>query len=88
MGKVAVEFVVMPKGVEIDMTKLRARVESALAEIAKPQRMEEKPIAFGLRALHVHLIVNDEGGIVDRIEKALRNIDDVESAEAVSVTLI
>ena len=51
--------------------------------------IEQKPIAFGLKALIVVTIMDDKGGrSPDEIEEAVRKLPGVESVEVEEVGLI
>jgi translation elongation factor aEF-1 beta len=50
--------------------------------------MQEKDVAFGLRALLALAVVPDEAGASDRIEQALSGIPGVSSVEAIDLTLV
>ena len=47
--------------------------------------MEEKPIAFGLKAIEVNLLFNDKVGGMDDIEEAIRKIEGVSEAEVIEL---
>ena len=49
------------------------------------QGIEEKPIAFGLKALMVKVVVEDKEGILDAVESTLTGISGVQSIEAVEM---
>ncbi|MCK4550762.1 MAG: elongation factor 1-beta, partial [Candidatus Aenigmarchaeota archaeon] len=48
----------------------------------------EEPIAFGLKSLSVLTLIADEGGLTDKIETKLSELEGVQSVETVGVTLI
>ncbi|MBU0898869.1 MAG: elongation factor 1-beta [Nanoarchaeota archaeon] len=75
MGEVILVFKIMP-----DALDSFDKVKSALEEL-KPERLEEEPVAFGLKALKATFIVPDEGGYMDELEKKLESIEGVQSVE-------
>ncbi len=89
MGTVAATLKVMPSSVDADFEKIKKEIEKVVSseKDVKLQSMEEKPVAFGLKALHILLIMPDAHG-TDSIEKAIEAIDGVASVEAGDVTLL
>ncbi len=89
MGTVAATLIVMPSSADADYGRIKKEIEKAVSRErdSKLQGIDEKPVAFGLKALHVLLILPDTHG-TDAIEKAISSIAGVESVEAGDVTLI
>ena len=88
MGRVAVLFRLMPHGVETDMRAMGEAVRAALPSTATLRGLQIKDIAFGLKALLVSVVMNDEGGILDSVEQALAKIPHVESVEVMEEGLL
>lgn len=86
MGEVAITYRIMPNSTEVNLSELADKVESVSKENAKLQGMQEKPIAFGLSALLIRVIIEDKEGGPDQIESALSNIDGVQSVEVMDMT--
>jgi elongation factor 1-beta len=82
MGKVVALVRIMPVSVDVDMKRLEADLRKKLPSI---QDVGVEPIAFGLKALKVAVIVNDEEGGTDAVEKALAEVPGVSQAETVCV---
>jgi elongation factor 1-beta len=88
LGEVAIIYKVMPESPEIDLEELRTKITNAVPEKARLNKIEEKPIAFGLKALEVQIIVNDREGGAEEIEAALGKIENVQSVETIHVGLL
>jgi len=86
MGKVAVTFRIMPEGVEVDLEGVQSQVRSSLGGSLK--KLEVKPVAFGLKALELIVVVDDKAGEMERLEEALRGIPGVGGVETTEVTLL
>ncbi len=84
MGTVAVIARVMPESPEVNLENLKAALKNKLPGI---QDMKEEPIGFGLKAIKLVAIVNDQGGETDAIEQALSSVEGVERAEIIEATL-
>jgi elongation factor 1-beta len=64
------------------------RLKKALKEkLPGIQDMQIEPIGFGLKVIKLAAVINDCGGETDAIEKSLNDIDGVERAEIIEVTL-
>ncbi len=87
MGNVAVTYRLMPEGVGTDLDRIRGEATRIIRR-GRVQNVEERPIAFGLRALEILVIMPDEGGLVETTEEALRGLQGVQSVETVGVDLI
>ncbi len=85
--KVLISYKIMPESVETDLSILEEKIKGNL-EGVEIKDIKQEPIAFGLKALKVLVMVEDKAGISDEIEKKLSELDDVESVETESITLI
>jgi elongation factor 1-beta len=88
LGEVAIIYKVMPDGPEIDLNELKENIKKIIPEKAKLNKIEEKPIAFGLKALEVQIILNDREGGAEDLEAALGKIENVQSVETVHIGLL
>ncbi len=82
MGNVAAEFRVMPESPEVDLERIKAEISNSMSI----QDSKIEPIAFGLKALKILIIVPD--GQMGDIEGKIRKIEGVSEVEAGSVTLL
>lgn len=86
MGKVAITFRLMPEDPATDLRAIKDHIQKALG--ASLKGMQEKDVAFGLRAILALAVVPDEAGASERVEQALSGIPGVSSVEAIDVTLV
>ncbi len=86
MGKVAVSFRIMPKGVEVDLDRLQSAVRKSLG--GRLKKLEVKPVAFGLKAVETIVVVDDASGEIEAVEAALGGIPGVGGVETTEVTLL
>ena len=82
MAQVIVTFKVMPTGIEVDLDKL----EKELKVASHSERINREPIAFGLVAINVTVLVEDEGGRLESMENKLKAVDGVGSIEVTEIT--
>jgi elongation factor 1-beta len=89
MGEAAVRMRVMPESTDVDLGKLKEAIKAAVPGFARLHAIEEKPIAFGLKALIVVTIMDDKGGhSPEEIETAVSKVPEVESVEVEEVGLL
>ena len=88
MGDVAITYKVMPTGLEVDLDELKTNLEKGLGEICRVNSIEKRPLAFGLNALIVQVIMKDGEGVVDRLEDLIRNVPGVQNADVEDMGLI
>ena len=85
MGEVVATIKLMPDSPDIDIAKIKEQVEKSIPEEAELHKIEEEPIAFGLIALNVMVVVGDIEGGTEKVEEALSKIENVGSVEVVDV---
>jgi elongation factor 1-beta len=89
MGDVLIFFQAAPEGLETDLDKMKVGLEAAAKKHGKlPGPIEEKPLAFGLKALVVKVIIPDKAGLMDALEADLRAVEGVSNVETLDMSLI
>jgi elongation factor 1-beta len=88
VGEVGLQYRVLPEGLEVDLRKLEEDIKKALPEGAKLRAAEQRPLAFGLKALHVLIVMDDKKGGADQVEAAITGVAGVQSAEIVEMGLL
>ncbi|UCE36632.1 MAG: elongation factor 1-beta [Thermoplasmata archaeon] len=86
MGEVGITYRILPESTDIDLRVLGDKVKEAAEGIGKIQGMQEKPIAFGLTAILIRVIIEDKEGGPDEIEKALSEVAGVQSVEVLDMS--
>lgn len=82
MGDVAAKIKIMPESVDTDLAELKEKLKSAIPAGAELHGgIVEDPIAFGLKALIVTLIVNDQEGGTEAVEEAFAKIPGAENVQ-------
>ena len=85
MGDVVATIKLMPENPDVDIAKIKEDVVKSIPGEAELHKIEEEPIAFGLIALNVMVVVGDIEGGTEKVEEALSKIEDVSSVEVVDV---
>jgi elongation factor 1-beta len=86
MSGVAAEIKVMPAEADTDLNVLKEKLKAAVPAGAKINgEITEKPIAFGLKALMLTVIVEDGEGGIEPVEEAFSAIEEAESVSIVNL---
>lgn len=88
MGEVGLQYRILPEGLEVDLKKLEEDIKNSLPEGAKLRAAEQRPLAFGLKALHILIVMDDKKGGADLVEAAITGVPGVQSAEIVEMGLL
>ena len=86
MGKVALKLRVMPTEAGINMDDFNKNVVAKLPDYANLISSDVKPIAFGLKALQLQIIIPDQSP--DEIIELIRSSENVENVEIDELSLI
>lgn len=86
MAKVMVSMKIFPTGTDIDLNKLKQKIEKALPADSSVYKFSEEPVAFGLNALVAHITLpEDKSGGLEEIENSIRKIDGVSQIQILMV---
>lgn len=88
MGKVLTVIKILPENVEIDLKRLLEDIKKNLPENAEFKDSKEEPIAFGLKALRIAVVVPDAEGGTDMLEETIKNVKGVGQVEIEHATRI
>ena len=86
MGKIVIAYKILPSESTVDLEVLKEKLKTKLADVAAIQRFAEEPIAFGLSALKVNMVLPERDGIVDETEKLIMDIEEVGQIHTLGVT--
>jgi len=83
MGMSAVQFKVMPKGLDVNLDELKLKINKNIEDLGgNPSSNEEVPIAFGLKAVVFSFAFPEEKEI-EEVEKRLNELEGVSSIEMI-----
>ncbi|MDH5441628.1 MAG: elongation factor 1-beta [Candidatus Bathyarchaeota archaeon] len=86
MGKIVIAYKIFPSESGIDLELLKEKIKKQLSDIASVQKFGEEPIAFGLSALIVNIVLPEhKEGILDETEKRLNKIEEVGQIQTLAV---
>ncbi len=81
MAKVVATVKIFPESTEVNLDELKSKIEKKLPEESEIHSSEEVPIAFGLKALRLNIVVPEAEGGTDYIEQAIQEIEEVSEIE-------
>jgi|TARA_B100001094_G_C18151571_1_gene783939 translation elongation factor aEF-1 beta len=90
MGMVAMTYKINPDAdvEDVDADAIAASVQSLGNEVYNVQSVEVKPLAFGLKFVQVHVVMDDGEGLADALESKISEISGVGEIEVLSMGLL
>ena len=85
MAKVIAQIKIFPTETTVDLVDLRKKVEAGLPAGTSIARFDEEPIAFGLVALIARVAMPEQEGQMDKVEEALKSVENVGEIQVVNV---
>jgi len=87
MGEVAVKYKIMcdPDFDGANADVIAGAMESMTSEVGVVQMVETKPLAFGLKFVEAHCVIQEGDGTVDAFEDSIRDIDGVGEVEVLEI---
>jgi elongation factor 1-beta len=82
MAQMLISMKIFPEDITIDLEQLKLRIKSIVSQDSKIIRFDEEPIAFGLKALIVHVLMPEEKqDELEKVENGIRQISGVSNVE-------
>tara|TARA_B100001769_G_C21801659_1_gene436475 strand:+ start:371 stop:643 length:273 start_codon:yes stop_codon:yes gene_type:complete len=90
MGMVAITYKVMPDSEieEVSIDDIVSKVHGFNNDVYDVQLVETKPLAFGLKFVQVHVVMDDGSGLSDKFEDSLKSVIGVGEVEVLSMGLL
>ena len=82
------QYRVLPEGLDVDLKKMKDDIGKVLPAGAYLKASEERPLAYGLKALHVLIVLDDKKGGAEQVEAAISGVSGVQSVEIVEMGLL
>jgi elongation factor 1-beta len=86
LGKIVIAYKIFPSESTVDLELLKEKIKKKLADIAAIQQFAEEPIAYGLCALKVNMVLPEKEGILDETEKLMTDIEEVGQIQTLGMT--
>ena len=85
MTRMVVSIKVMPDSIEVDLESLKQKVKEIIsAEGGEVGKESLEPVAFGLKALILVFVINEDKG-TDPIENKISELEEVSSAQVIDM---
>ena len=87
MGEVAVKYKIMcgPDIENVNAEGIASAMQEMDSEVGVVQMVETKPLAFGLKFVEAHCVIQEGDGTVDQFEDSIRNITGVGEVEVLEI---
>ena len=87
MSKVIITLRIMPDSPDVDLNKIEHEVLKKIKQFAgeTEYKKEIEPVAFGLKALKIIFVMDENLGSTDKLENNISSINHVNSVEVIDV---
>ncbi len=87
MGEVAVKYKIMCSSSmeDADAEVIAAEMNKLESDVGVVQFVETKPLAFGMKFVEAHCVIQEGDGTVDKFEDAIRAITGVGEVEVLEI---
>lgn len=87
MAQIVVTLKIMPESPDVDLDKIEKESKTKIQAFSDNEEMksEQEPIAFGLIALKIIFVMDENKGSTDKLEEQIKTISGVNSVETIDV---
>jgi len=86
MAKVIVTMKIMPSSPDTDLNAIEGKAKEEISEFGgEIGKTDIEPVAFGLKALNLFFVMEEELGSTEELEEKIKKIKDVNSVEVTDV---
>ena len=87
MATVVVTLKIMPESPDVDLGSIEKEAKTKIKAFSDNEEMksEQEPIAFGLTALKITFVMDENKGSTDNLEEQIKTISGVNSVETIDV---
>lgn len=87
MAQVIIVLKIMPTAPDTNLVHLKKEAEKLITQFgARLYKDEIQPVAFGLKALLLTIVADEEKGSTDDLEEQIQHIKGIESVQVTSVS--
>ncbi len=72
---------ILPAGAEVDVDGLPDKIIERLPADIKARNHQKEPLVFGMFCLKMEFVMEDAGGLLDKLEEAIKSVDGVSEFE-------
>ncbi|MGC8646334.1 MAG: elongation factor 1-beta [Thermoplasmata archaeon] len=88
MADVGVIFKILPVDIYLDVNKLSKDIENRIKDECRVKGVQIIPIAFGLQAIKMLIVVPDAENASEKIENMIREVNGVGEVDVEEVSLL
>ena len=88
VAKVYGQYGVLPIDTTIDLEDLKTKIIESLPSDVEVKETKIEPVAFGLKKIIISMLMDDEEGKTDSIEKIMRDAEGVQDVSVEGMTLV
>lgn len=88
MARVVASIKLFPEDIISNINGVKDDIRKALPANMSIHKIDEEPIAFGLVALVVHVVMPEDAGELEKVEKAFNKIKEIRTVETLLVRRI
>jgi elongation factor 1-beta len=87
MAKAIISLKIMPVSPETDLDKIEGEAKAKIIDFAGETefRIEQEPVAFGLKSVNIIFVMDESKGGTDPLEEELKKLEGVQSVEVTDV---
>lgn len=88
MGKAIVTIKIMPESPEVDLAVVQKAAEEKIDSftgVPTQKEIEIEPIAFGLKAVKIVYVMDEDKGSTESLEQDIQTIEGVQSVDTIDV---
>ena len=87
MTNVVITMKIMPISPETDLSKIEEEAKAKISAFAGEgdMKIEQEPVAFGLKALKILFVMDESKGSTEELENDVATIEEVNSVEITDV---
>jgi len=88
MAKAIVTLKIMPESPDVNLDEIQTKVEEAIDSFVGEQaekRVTVEPVAFGLKALNIIFVMDEQQGSTEPLENTISEIEGVNSVDVTDV---
>ncbi len=87
MANVVATIKMMPESPEVNLEDVAVKAKKKISDFAGEGevKVEEEPVAFGLKALNITFVMDESKGSTETLEDELKDLEGVQSVETTDV---
>ena len=87
MANAIITLKIMPESPDVDLGAVQEAAMNHIKEFAGEgdTKVEEQPVAFGIKALQIIFVMDEDKGSTEALENSISEVDGVQSVEVTDV---